>query len=254
MFRKVLIILISFIYLSCAASTGTPDYQTTSTNTPNFGITYFHYALFPEKQFIVLKEHNDYDIAIRILASYTRETLINALSIAYVELPSDEQLYVSNAFSNAKTLPYRFNEAIAVAITRADEIADDPTLNSLKNLIVVTYANMNQAEIQSRYFYGLNSLEQNTFKNRWNHYVQWYEQKQKELQEHQQRQQAKSSGGSFWGTLGKVIVGVVAGYAAYRAATYNSRVEHNITQLQMQNFQIRSQLNHIQSNLHRLAY
>ena len=158
MLRKVSIILISFIYLSCASST----YNASNKPVPDFGIIIFHYPLFPEKQFIVLKEHNDYDVAIRILASYTRETLINALSIAYVELPSDEQLYVSNAFSNAITLPYKFNEAIAVAITRADEVAEDPTLNSLKNLIVVTYGNMEQAEIQSRYYYGLSKMEQNT--------------------------------------------------------------------------------------------
>ena len=50
------------------------------------------------------------------------------------------------------------------------------------------------------------------------------------------------------------MLGIVAGYAAYRASTYNSRIEHNLTQLRMQNFQMQSQIGHIQSNLNRLAY
>jgi len=52
--------------------------------------------MFPDKNFIKLKEHNDYLIALKILASYSRDDLINALSIAYVQLPYEEQLYVSS--------------------------------------------------------------------------------------------------------------------------------------------------------------
>ncbi len=166
-------------------------------------------------------------------------------------MPADEQEYVSNAFSNATTLPYRFNEAIAVAITRADEIAEDSTLNSLKNLIVITYSQMGQGEIQSRYYYGLSKMEQNTFNSRWNYFKDWYEQQQIE---EQQETKTENTGSSFWSTLGKVIVGVVAGYVAYRAATYNSRVEHNLNTIWMQNEQIKFQMMNIQSNLHRLAY
>ena len=250
MTNKILIVIISLIYLSCASST----YNSKNQNVPEFGLSTFNYGMFPDKKFIVLSEHTDHLIALKILGSYSTQNLINAFSIAYVQLPAEQQGYVSNAFANTDTFPYRFNEAITLAVTKGDEVEQDPILNSLKNLLIVTYSNMTLEEVQVRYYYGLSRFEQETFKNRWNRYNNWHEQQKVQQQQAEQEVESESGGSSFWGTLGKVMLGIVAGYAAYRAATYNSRIEHNLTQLRMQNFQMQSQIGHIQSNLNRLAY
>lgn len=115
---------------------------------------------------------------------------------------------------------------------------------------------MTQQEVQSRYYYGLTEFEQEVFKQRWNDLVYWenLRKEQYEQQQREQEQEERQSGSGFWGALGKIIIGVVAGYVAYRATTYNSNTNIQLNQLQMQNTQMQWQLNNIQSDLRRLAY
>lgn len=223
------------------------DYQSQQLQVPNFGIREFAYELYPNKIFIILSEHDHYAIATKILASYSTDDLINALSIAYIRLPADQQYYVTKAFENTQTLPFNFHTAVAIAATRADEDQDDPTLNSLKNLLVLAYGQMTQDEIQSRYYHGLNTIEQQAFQDRWGNYVNWYNQ-------NKSQPKVKKEGSGFWSGLAIVLVGIVAGYAMYRTATYNNRVNFQYMVLQNQNTQIKWQLDSIQHDLRRLAY
>lgn len=247
MFLRLLIIVC--LISSCAASTTSNNYTT-----PDFGLRTFSYPLFPNKQYIVLKEHNDVDIANRILSSYNTNDLINALSIAYIQLPYEQQLYVSNAFKNTTTFPYRFQEALVIAVTTGDAIHENPTINALKNLLIVAYGNMSQDETQSRYYYGLTKTEQGLFNQRWNTFAYWYKLKQEQEQYKQQQQVQSEQSGGFWNTLGIIIVGILAGYVAYKASTYNSSINHQLWNLQSQNTRLEWQINNIQSDLRRLAY
>ncbi len=239
--RTAALIILLFIYLtsSCATSNTTSNYTA-----PNSGLRIFSYSMFPDRKFVVLSEHSDIDIANSILSSYSTNDLINALSIAYVQLPYEEQLYVSDAFKNTESLPYRFQESLVVAVTAGDVVHSNPTLNSLKDLLIVTYSNMSQQETQSRYYYGLTPTEQWEFNQRWNALQQQYQQGK--------QVQSKESGG-FWRALGTIVVGIIAGYAAYRASTYNSAINNQLNNLQFQNMRIESQLNSIQNDLRRLA-
>jgi len=274
----ILRLLLIICLISSCATSNTSNYSTFVDNTVknyDFGLIVFSYPLYPDKHYIVLKEHNDIEIASRILSSYNTNDLINALSIAYTQLSYEQQQYVSNAFKNTTTLPYRFQESVVIAVTSGDEIHQNPTLNALKNLIIVSYGNMGQDEIQSRYYYGLNSVEQNVFKERWKTVQFWYKEKQRADQEQYQSQvqsnqaqvqsnqaqvqsnrsqvQSNQSGG-FWNTLGTIIVGVVAGYLAYRASTYNSRINHQLNSLKFEHSWQSMQLRNIQHDLRRLAY
>jgi len=169
MIKKLIIFIISFVFAACAS---TSNYQQPSQQEiPDFGLRDFFYELYPNKKFIVLSEHDHYAIATRILSSFSTNDLINALSIAYIQLPVDQQYYVKTAFQNTQSLPYNFHTAVAIAATSADEVQNNPTLNSLKNLIVLAYGNMTQDEIQARYYYGMKQFEQNVFNERWNTFV-----------------------------------------------------------------------------------
>jgi len=78
---KLLLILLTLT--SCATQNSSKQY---SSSEPDFGLRLFSYPLYPDKQYIVFKEHNDAVIANKILSSYSTDDLINALSIAYVQL------------------------------------------------------------------------------------------------------------------------------------------------------------------------
>lgn len=257
--KKLRLLLIVFVFLNSSCASSTNPTNSIATPEPDFGLRIFSYSMFPDKKYIVLKEHNDIVIANSILSSYNTNDLINALSLAYLQLTAHEQAYVNNAFHNTTTLPYKFQEALVIAVTTGDELHQDPTLNSLKNLLIVTYGNMTQEEVQSRYYYGLTKMQQQVFQQRWNNFTQWYNEqenmKREEQLRQQQEQQAQSnSSGGFWKTLGVIVLGVLAGYSTYRASTYNSNVNSQLNWIQMQNTQLQGQVNTIQRDLRRLAY
>jgi len=254
---KITLVIFTFIIASCSPAKNTTN--SISSQEPNFGLRWFSYALTPNKKYIVLEEHDDLTIASKILSSYNTETLINALSIAYAELPPGEQSYVTQSFQNTKTLPYEFRESLIVAVKTGDEVNQDPSINALKNLLIVAYDNMTPEEAQSRYYYGLTEFEQKVFQQRWNNFVNWYNsqiEQHEVAQSKQNPQQANSnqSGSGFWGTFGKIVLGVIGGYVAYKSSTYNSNIDHQLTMMQMQNTQMEWQINNIQNNLRRLAY
>ena len=257
--NKIILLFTVLVFLNASCTPSRNSTNNVATSVPDFGLIVFYYSLTPDTKFIVLKEHNAVVIANSILSSYNTNDLINALSIAYLQLPSSEQTYVNSAFKNTSSLPYTFQRALVIAVTSGDEINQDATLNSLKDLLIVAYRNMTQEEVQSRYYYGLTTMEQQVFQQRWNNFVQWYNQQQVQQQEEQyrqqQEQQAQSTGsGGFWRTFGLIVVGVIAGYAAYRASTYNSNVNSQLNQIQMQNTQLQGQVDSIRSDLRRLAY
>jgi len=254
---KIVFVVIIFIIGSCSSNKNSSTSM--STQEPNFRLKVFSYALTPNKQYIVLEEDDDLTVASKILSSYSTETLINALSIAYLELPPDEQNYVTQSFQNTKSLPYQFREALIVAVKTGNEVNQDPSINALKNLLIVAYDNMTPEEIQSRYYYGSTEYEQKVFQQRWNNFANWYNsQKQQyevaQSEKNQQQVNSNQSGSGFWGTLGKIVIGVISGYVAYKSSTYNSNIDHQLTMIEMQNNQMQWQINNIQNNLRRLAY